>query len=192
MATEAELDPGLEKLLGSLRELQVDYGGTEVADAERESPAAALDSLEEAVKCAPADYRPYLEEAVGCYRNGLYRAAILMVWSAVIQHLHATVGAHRGGIGQLEKANKARFGAMKKYRQVKKQDDLSYLGEKDFIWAAEDAGVFNRNARKLLHERLDLRNLCGHPTRYTPGREETVIFIESLLLNVLSGTWLNW
>jgi hypothetical protein len=92
----------------------------------------------------------------------------------------------------LETANKARFGEMKKYRQVKKQDDLSYLGEKDFIWAAEDAGVFNRSARKLLHERLDLRNLCGHPTRYTPGREETVIFIESLLLNVLSGTWLNW
>jgi hypothetical protein len=192
MATESELDPGLEKLLGGLRELQVDYGGAEVADAEHESPAAALDSLEEAVKRAPADYRPYLEEAVGCYRNGLYRAAILMVWSAVIQHLYATVGGHRGGIGQLETANKARFGEMKKYRQVKKQDDLSYLGEKDFIWAAEDAGVFNRSARKLLHERLDLRNLCGHPTRYTPGREETVIFIESLLLNVLSGTWLNW
>jgi hypothetical protein len=192
MATEAELDPGLEKLLGGLRGLQVDYGGTEVVDAEHESPAAALDSLEEAVKSAPADYRPYLEEAVGCYRNGLYRASILMVWSAVIQHMYATVGEHRGGISKLEKANKARFGTMKKYREIKKQDDLSYLGEKDFIWIAEDAGVFNRNARKLLHERLDLRNLCGHPTRYTPGREETVIFIEGLLLNVLSGTWLNW
>lgn len=192
MAAEDAVDPRVEQLLGGLRELQGEYGGVEVVDAEHESPAAALDSLEEAVRNAPADYRPYLEEAVGCYRGGLYRAAILMVWSAVIQHLYATTGNHRGGVGKLEKANKARFGTMKKYREIKKQDDLSYLGEKDFIWAAEDAGVFNRNARKLLHERLDLRNLCGHPTGYTPGREETVIFIESLILNVLSGSWLNW
>ena len=192
MAAKDELDPGLEKLLEGLRELQVDYGGAEVADAEHESPAAALDSLEDAVQQAPADYRPYLEEAVSCYRNALYRAAILMVWSSVIQRLYATVGEHRGGVGKIEKANKAKFGSMKKYRKIKKPDDLSYLGEKDFIWIAEDAGLFNRNTRRLLHERLDLRNLCGHPTRYTPGREETVIFIESLTLNVLSGTLLNW
>jgi len=192
MAVDANLEQ-LEQLLGGLRQLQSEYGGrVKVADADQESPAAALDSLEEAVKTAPAAYRPYLEEAVGCYRNGIYRAAILMVWAAVIQHLYQTVGGHRGGLNKLEKANKARFGSMKKYRQVKKQDDLSYLGEKDFLWAAEDAGVFNRNARKLLLERLDLRNLCGHPTGYQPGREETVVFIESLILNVLSGTLLNW
>ncbi len=52
--------------------------------------------------------------------------------------------------------------------------------------------MFNKNARQLLDERLKLRNLCGHPTGYTPGREETVVFMESLLLNVLSGSWLNW
>jgi hypothetical protein len=50
----------------------------------------------------------------------------------------------------------------------------------------------NRNARQLLEERLRLRNLCGHPTGYTPGREEAVIFIEGLVLNILSGSWLNW
>lgn len=76
--------------------------------------------------------------------------------------------------------------------ELKKQDDFLYLGERDFLQLGEDAGMFNRNARKVLQERLDLRNLCGHPTQYRPGREETVIFIESLLLNVLSGAWLNW
>jgi hypothetical protein len=28
--------------------------------------------------------------------------------------------------------------------------------------------MLNRNARKMLHERLDVRNLCGHPTKYRP------------------------
>lgn len=190
---ESSTGSGLEQFLGGLRQLQLDYGGQiEVADASQESPAAALDSLEDAVKQAPAEYRPYLEEAVGCYRHGLYRAAILMVWSAVVRHLYATAGNHQGGTASFEKANKNRFGTMKKYRQIRKLDDFSYLGERDFITLCEDTGMCNRNARKLLHQRLDTRNLCGHPTGYTPGREETVVFIESLVLNVLSGSWLSW
>ena len=186
-----EADPSVERLLGGLRQLQTDFG-EEVADVEQESPGAALESLEEAVNEAPAGYRDYLEEALECYRRGLYRAAVLMVWSAVVQKLYDTAGSHRGGVSMMEAANKARLGNSRRYREIKKQDDLLYVGEKDFIQLCEDAGMLNRNARKMLHERLDLRNLCGHPTKYTPGREQTVIFIESLVLNVLSGSWLNW
>ncbi|MCW2552961.1 MAG: hypothetical protein JWR78_2742, partial [Mycobacterium sp.] len=64
--------------------------------------------------------------------------------------------------------------------------------EDQFIQLAEDAGLINRNARRTLAESLTLRNLCGHPTGYRPGREQTVIFIESLVNNILSGTWLQW
>ncbi len=183
--------PGVQQLLAGLRRLQTEFGG-EVLDAKRESPAAALDSLEEAVAAAPSDYRPYLDEALECYRYGLYRASILMVWSAVVQHLYSSAASHRGGVGELAKANNARLGGSKNYREIKKPGDFLYIGERDFIQLGEDAGMFNRNARQLLHERLRLRNLCGHPTQYRPGREETVIFIESLLLNILSGSWLNW
>jgi hypothetical protein len=141
---------------------------------------------------APANYRAYLEEAVACYDNGLFRAAILMVWAAVMEHLYMTAASHKNGIRDFESANHARFGNSKNYRQIKKRDDFLYLREYDFIQLGEYAGMLNRNARKLLHERLDLRNRCGHPTKYKPGREETVIFIESLLLNVLGGHQLNW
>jgi hypothetical protein len=191
MAVEG-LDPRVEHLLGGLRQLQAEFG-EEIADVEQESPAAALESLEDAVAQAPKDYRPYLQEALECYQHGLYRASILMVWAAVMQHLYSVAGSHRGGVSEFQKANKLRFGnAKRKYREIKKQDDFLYLGERDFIQLGEDAGMLNRNARKVLHERLELRNLCGHPTQYRPGREETVIFIESLVLNVLTGSWLNW
>jgi hypothetical protein len=186
-----DLDPRVEQLLDGLRKLQGEFR-EEVADVERESPAAALESLTDALKQAPKEYRPYLEEAVTCYEQGLYRAAILMVWAAVIQHLYSTVGSHRGGVAAFEAANQARFGSSRNYRAIKKQDDLLYMGERDFITLGEDAGMYNRNARKILHERLELRNLCGHPTGYRVGREQTVVFVESLLLNILSGSWLNW
>jgi hypothetical protein len=52
--------------------------------------------------------------------------------------------------------------------------------------------MINRNARVLLTERLNLRNRCGHPTGYRPGREETVIFVESLLNTVVGGVMLLW
>jgi hypothetical protein len=185
------LPPHLERLLAGLTTLQIEFG-PEVSDSEHESPGAALDSLEDAVADAPAEYRLYLEEALECYRCGLYRAAILMVWSAIVQHLYSVVGDHRGGLKEFERANMARFGTSNKYREIKKTNDLLYMGERDFIQLGEDSGMFNRNARKLLHERLELRNLCGHPTGYRPGREETVVFIESLTLNILSGSWLSW
>jgi hypothetical protein len=190
MAAE-ELAPAYLRLIAGLGKLQAEFG-PEVGDIARESPAAALDSLWTALDQAPNAYRPYLEEAVECYRGGLYRASILMVWAAVVQHLYSVVGARKGGIKEIEKANAARFGISARYRAIKKVNDLLYLGEKDFIQIGEDAGMFNRNARKLLHERLDVRNLCAHPTGYAPGREEAVVFIESLTLNILSGSWLDW
>ena len=58
------------------------------------------------------------------------------------------------------------------YREIKKQDDFLYLRDRDFIQLGEDAGMYNRNVRKLLHDRLELHNNCGHPTRYQPGCEE--------------------
>jgi hypothetical protein len=185
------LDPDLQRLLGRLSQLQTEYRA-EVSDVVQESPSAALGSLVQAVETAPKDYHDYLEEALSCYQHGLYRGAILLVWASVVQHLYSAADQHSGGVKAFEAANQSRFGNSKKYRPLRKRDDFLYLGERDFLQLAEDAGMFNRNARKVLQERLDLRNLCGHPTQYRPGREEAVIFIESLLLNVLSGKWLNW
>lgn len=163
-----------------------------VSNSHVESPARALSSLRDAAKHAPADYQGYLKEAVDCYEGGMYRAAILMVWAATVQHMYSVVQRHKGGVVKFEQANESRYGNSGKYRQLKKVDDLLYLGEAQFLQLAEDAGMINRNARKVLGERLDVRNLCGHPTQYVVGREEAVVFIESLVLNLLSGSWLNW
>lgn len=167
-----------------------------VKDSTNELPALALHSLREAAAYAPDDYRDYLDEAVRCYEGGMYRAAVLMVWSACIQHLFSVIDGHRGGIKAMEAANRARFGKgdppPASYKKISKTDDLLYFKEANVLLIAEDAGLINRNARDLLDEKLKLRNRCGHPTRYKPGREETVIFIESLLVNIIGGTMVNW
>jgi len=184
-------DSSVQRRLAALRTFQ-DLHAAPVTDRATQSPAVALKSLNDALSAAPPDYRDYLVETVTCYEQGLYRAGILMVWAAAVEHLYIVASDHPGGIKALEAANVARFGNSKTYRQIKKKDDFLYLGEASWLQLAEDAGLMNRNARQMLTERLNLRNRCGHPTKYKPGREETVIFIESLLLNVLSGRMLNW
>lgn len=186
-----DLSPSVGDLLGRLRELQ-EQVREPVVDVTKESPAAALHDLQDAIAKAPSAYREYLEEALACYEGGQLRAAILMVWAATVSHLFATVGNHGGGIKAFESANHARYGTSNSYRQIKKTDDFMYLRESQFIQLGEDAGMYNKTARVLLGERLDLRNRCGHPTGYKPGRGEVVIFIESLCQNILSGGMLNW
>ncbi len=181
----------LRARIASLRTFQ-ELQEVPVSDHVSQSPAKALKSLNDAVTAAPASYRDYLVEAVTCYDNSLYRAAILMVWAASVDHLYLVASGHPNGLNDFEVANLARFGRASNYRRIKKKDDFLYLGEANWMTLAEDAGMMNKNARLMLVERLTLRNRCGHPTLYRPGREETVIFIESLLLNVLTGTMLNW
>jgi hypothetical protein len=183
--------PDVDRLLAGLRTLQEEFRSP-VADVETESPRLALDSLREAVAQAPREYQDYLEEALACYERGLFRGAILLVWAATVQHLYLIAQSQSGGIAAFERANHDQFGSNRSYRKIKKLDDFRYLRDYDFIQLGEHAGMYNRTIRKMLHQRLDLRNDCGHPTKYQPGREETVIFIESLLLNVIGGRALNW
>jgi hypothetical protein len=185
-----EADEDTLRRLKALREFQ-HLHRLEVVDVSQ-SPALALKTLNDAVDQAPKEYRGYLVEAVACYENALYRAAILMVWAACVEHLYMTASAHPNGVKDFEKANFARFGGSRNYREIKKKDDFLYLGEKNWLQLAEDAGMMNKNAKLLLEERLVVRNRCGHPTQYVPGREEAVVFIESLMLNILSGQMLNW
>jgi len=163
-----------------------------VRDITKEAPEVALASLQNAVTQAPKGYHEYLAEALACYEGGELRAAVLMVWAATMQHLYLTASKHPGGVKALEAANKKRYGNAKGYRPVRRGDDFLYLREAQFIQLGEDAGMFNRTARRLLEERLTLRNNCGHPTGYRPGRGEVVVFVESLLRNIVSGQLLNW
>lgn len=163
-----------------------------VSNIAKQAPAAALHSLRDAASLAPATYEAYLKEAIDCYENGAYRGAVLMVWAATVEHIYSAIANQQSGFKTLEKHNAARFGQSSTYKKLRKKDDLLYLSDQNFFQLCEDAGVFNKNARKLLTEKLDTRNRCGHPTGYVIGREEAVVFIESLILNIINGPMMNW
>jgi hypothetical protein len=163
-----------------------------VSDVSKQAPVEALHSLRDATSNAPATYRDYLNEAVDCYENGAYRGAVLMVWSATVEHIYSAIEGRVGGFKSMEAANKARFANSNNYKKIRQKNDLLYLTDKNFLLLCEDAGVFNRNARVLLEEKLGTRNRCGHPTGYVIGREEAVVFIESLINNIVNDAMMDW
>ena len=163
-----------------------------VTDVSKQAPVEALHSLRDATRKAPKSYQDYLNEAVDCYEQGAYRGAVLMVWSSTVEHIYSAIEAHANGFKAMESANKARFGTSRTYKRIGKKNDLLYLNDKNFLQLCEDAGVFNRNAKKLLEEKLDTRNRCGHPTGYVIGREEAVVFIESLINNIINDAMMDW
>jgi hypothetical protein len=174
-----------------LRTFQSDYG-IPVSNLARQAPAQALHSLREATARAPRNYQAYLNEAVDCYEHGAYRGAILMVWAAAIEHVYTAIETRQSGFQAFEAANQSRFSSSKSYRRITKKNDLLYLNDRNFLLLCEDSGVFNRNARKLLEEKLDTRNRCGHPTGYVIGRDEAVVFIESLINNIINDAMMDW
>lgn len=163
-----------------------------VTDVSRQAPAQALHSLRDATARAPKNYQDYLNEAVDCYEQGAYRGAVLMVWAAAVEHIYTAIENQQGGFKKIEAANVKRFGSSNTYRKVGKKNDLLYLNDKNFLLLCEDVAVFNKNARMLLGEKLDTRNRCGHPTGYVIGREEAVVFIESLINNIISDAMMAW
>jgi hypothetical protein len=182
---------GWEPSFDRLREFQEAYR-LPVSDIARQAPAQALHSLRDSAQRAPASYQQYLEEAIDCYEAGAYRGAVLMVWAATIEHMYSVIAGHQQGFKLLQAENFKRFEKSSGYRKIGKKNDLLYVNDANFFLLCEDAGVFNKNARSILDDALKTRNRCGHPTGYTVGREEVVIFIERLINNIISGAMIDW
>jgi hypothetical protein len=119
--------------------------------------------------------KAFIEESVTCLKVGALKAAIVFLWAGAVRTLQEKVIAK--GIPQV---NAAILPHDSKARLVKKQDDFQYIRDKVFLLAAEGVGVLDKAERTTLEDALDLRNKCGHPTKYSPGPAKAKSFIEDV------------
>lgn len=117
----------------------------------------------------------FITEAVTCLQVGALKAAIVFVWAGAVRTLQEKVIATG-----LSAVNAAILIHDPKARQVKKLDDFQYIKDKTFLLAAEGVGILDKAERTTLGEALDLRNKCGHPTKYNPGPNKAKSFIEDV------------
>lgn len=123
--------------------------------------------------------KTFVEEAIKCYEADLYRSAIVMAWLAAVGVLQREVAANH-----LSNFNAELKSINPKWKPAINADDLSKLGEREFLDRLVSISVIGKNVKSVLVQALDLRNGCGHPNSLKVGANSVASHIEVLLLNV--------
>lgn len=122
---------------------------------------------------------PYLEEALRVLTVKGYRSAIGSYWNAVIDDIRQKV-IHRS----LDLFNKE----INPKRKIEKYEDFQdHVTDHDLIEGAYKIGVLSWEARKMMHQARETRNLFdGHPKSSDPGLLKVLNLISDCNKYILS------
>jgi len=146
---------------------------------EIEHDVTTLEAL--AAKISDEIVRDYILESIKCLSVGAFRAAIVFLWTGAIRTLQEeALAKHHGTL------NAAIAKHDPKAKTINKIDDFSYVKDATTLLALQDLGILDKGQKTTLEEALNLRNRCGHPTKYSPGIKKASSFIEDLIGIVFS------
>lgn len=126
--------------------------------------------------------RSYLDEAVRCLAANALRAAVVFVWSGAMRTLEEAALASQSG--------KVITAALRKHdtrsKSVSKVGDFASTRDATKLLAFQDLGLLDKSERQILEDALNLRNKCGHPTKYVPREAKVDAFVEDVIGVVFS------
>jgi hypothetical protein len=147
--------------------------GLPEAEPEVEHDVSSLTKIAE--KISDSEAKGFVEEAIKCLQIGALRASVVFLWSGAVRTLQQS--AWENGIA---KVNAAIQKHDPKVRSLSGTDDFAYVKDKTFLLALQDLRIVDKGQRATLEEALNLRNRCGHPTKYRPGEKKVSSFIEDV------------
>jgi hypothetical protein len=126
--------------------------------------------------------RGFVEEAIACCEQKLWRAAVVLSWCGAVAILQAhVVRAHLADFNAEAKRRDP------KWRDAKKADDLGRMKEHDFLDLLAALSILGKNVKQELQDNcLNLRNGCGHPNSLVISAARVAAHLEVLILNVYS------
>lgn len=133
-------------------------------------------------RISTGDKQKYLDEALICFQNKAFRAAVVMCWNLAFDHLcEHVLNKHLVEFNsQLPKSfPKADIAA------VGKRDDFSELKESQVIQVCKSANIISNAVHKILKEKLDRRNIAAHPSGVSTPEPTAEEFIKDLIENVV-------
>jgi hypothetical protein len=145
---------------------------------ELRSEIAELTTL--AKRVASEETRDFLLESVSCLGANALRAAVVFVWSGAIWTVQEWLMKRplRDVNKEIEKHQKT--------REVKKIDDFAFVNDNTTLIVARDLGLWDKGQHKMVEHALDLRNQCGHPSRYKLPLSRCKSVIEEMITLVFS------
>lgn len=126
----------------------------------------------------------FLGEALSCFENGFYRAAVVLSWVGAMSLLQS----HIVNTNLVTFNNEAAL-RDKRWKPAKTRDDLARIKESDLldIIGSPPLSIIGQNTKEELKNNcLKLRNACGHPSSLTIGENKVAAHLEILMLNIFS------
>ncbi|WP_136519704.1 hypothetical protein [Cellulomonas telluris] len=126
--------------------------------------------------------RGFVEEAIRCLEVSALRAAIVFLWSGAVRELWSRAGAM--GWQQVTAAVQKHDPRAKVLTKI---EDFAAVKDATFLLAARELALLDKSEWTVLQQDLDLRNQCGHPTRFAPGSKRASAFVEDVLTIVFDA-----
>jgi len=125
-------------------------------------------------------HKEFLQDAIMCFNLKLYRPAIIMTWIVALDMLYDYVIEScliKFNI-ELAKANKK--------LKIQSKVDFEDLKESQFIELLRASSIISKEQKKILDDKLDIRNSAAHPNATSFKEAKTATFIEELLNDIVA------
>jgi hypothetical protein len=128
------------------------------------------------------DAREFIEEAISCFENGQFRAAVVLSWIGAVSVMYTYVTT-----STLQKFNVEARRRDARWKDARNPDELGRMKEHDFLDVLETIGVMGKNVKQALQNQcLGMRNACGHPNSLKISENNVAAHLDTLVLNVYS------
>ncbi len=129
------------------------------------------------------DIRLFTEQAVGCYKEGFYRASVVLAWEGAIFVLYDYV-IKNSLIAFNNEATRRFQNRRERWKSAINADDLTNMKESEFLEILVTISIIGKSVKKELLHKLDLRNSCGHPNSLTISKLTVASYLEFLVENI--------
>jgi hypothetical protein len=143
------------------------------------APSPQVSSLHDLLLKLKEPVKDFVAEAVGCFEEKRYRAAVVLSWVGAVSLLYDHLIQHR-----LADFNAEALRRDAKWKAAKTADGLARMKEHDFLQVIESLSIIDKNQKTELEGCLKLRNGCGHPNNLRIAEHRCASHVEVLILNV--------
>jgi hypothetical protein len=133
-------------------------------------------------KIASEEAKTFIKEAISCFENGQFRAAVVFSWVGAVSVLqtHVVTNALRAFNAEARRRDP-------KWKDARNTDELGRMREHEFLDVLEAIGSIGKNVKQTLQTQcLSLRNACGHPNSLKISENNVAAHLDTLVLNVYS------
>jgi hypothetical protein len=127
--------------------------------------------------------KDFLKETIDCFDTGANRATIVMCWILAIDHLYDFVLAHHLAAFNATLATNA--DKRVKVSKIQSRDDFGDIPEGKFIEFLRSSAIISNDVRKILDQKLGIRNSCAHPSGVAIKPSKVIEFVDDLVENVI-------